>query len=478
MASSRTQGFISSPPAQPCLKQRARAVRKRWILTGSTSAVLKQLTIPMLWAILALFSADLIELYFASRLGVEELTAMSFTLPIQATLFAFAIGLGIVVATRLTQARHVEELAAVSLIFTTLVGAILALCIWFNLLPILNLLGFADFSQRGDVWASLRSYMQYRLAAVVFFFLIMVIFGVLRAFGNMRAAAHLLVVFASVQVIVSAGLFSPWATSNTALTGLEKLGIAHLVAASVGCLWALYSLVVKENISIKINLLSVQSRQGFRCLTRLLVPIVSMQLLTPIAQSVLMAIVASQGSEAVAAYGVVMRLEPLALLLPMVLTTSLPIFVGQNWEAKKSLRVRRGIKLSILTCVVWQLIVSVVLFSAADLLGVGFCKQTFVSQSIELALTVLPLSYIALAAAMLYVSCCNATGRSMAALNVSIIRLFGLSIPFAFFGAYIAGFTGIVWGLAFANMLLGIGLLVYCVVQREQLSLSKRAVIS
>ncbi|MCF6438797.1 hypothetical protein L1077_05045 [Pseudoalteromonas luteoviolacea] len=477
MASVQSQDF-NNVPNQSCAKQRARAVKRRWILTGSTSAVLKQLTIPMLFAILALFSADLIELYFASRLGVEELTAMSYTLPIQATLFAFAIGLGIVVATRLTQARQVEELAAVSLIFTVLVGAILALCIWLNLLPILNLLGFSDFAQRDEVWVPLKSYMQYRLSAVVFFFLVMVIFGVLRAFGNMRAAAQLLILFSSIQVAVSAALFSPWATSNMALTGLEKLGVAHLVAAVIGCIWALYLLVVRENISIKVSLLSVQSRQGFRCLTRLLVPIASMQLLTPIAQSVLMAIVASQGSDAVAAYGVVMRLEPLALLLPMVLTTSLPIFVGQNWEAKKSLRVRRGIKLSVLACILWQVVVSVILFSAADLLGVGFCKQTFVSSSIELALTVLPISYVTLAAAMLYVSCCNATGRSLAALNVSIIRLFGLSIPFAFLGAYMAGFTGIVWGLALANVVLGLGLLVYCVSQREQLNLSKGSAIS
>ncbi|MBQ4878756.1 hypothetical protein J8M21_16180 [Pseudoalteromonas luteoviolacea] len=477
MASVQSQDF-NNAPSQSCAKQRARAVKRRWILTGSTSSVLKQLTIPMLFAILALFSADLIELYFASRLGVEELTAMSYTLPIQTTLFAFAIGLGIVVATRLTQARQVEELAAVSLIFTVLVGAILALCIWLNLLPILNLLGFSDFAQRDDVWTPLKSYMQYRLSAVVFFFLVMVIFGVLRAFGNMRAAAQLLILFSSIQIAVSAALFSPWVTSNMALTGLEKLGIAHLVAAVIGCIWAVYLLVVRENISIKISLLSVQSRQGFRCLTRLLVPIASMQLLTPIAQSVLMAIVASQGSDAVAAYGVVMRLEPLALLLPMVLTTSLPIFVGQNWEAKKSLRVRRGIKLSVLACIAWQVVVSVILFSAADLLGVGFCKQTFVSSSIELALTVLPLSYVTLAAAMLYVSCCNATGRSLAALNVSIIRLFGLSIPFAFLGAYMAGFTGIVWGLALANVVLGLGLLVYCVSQREQLNLSKGSAIS
>ncbi|ESP92245.1 MATE family efflux transporter [Pseudoalteromonas luteoviolacea] len=477
MTCNRSQD-LSYSPVQACRKQRARAVKKRWILTGSTSAVLRQLTVPMLWAILALFSADLIELYFASRLGVEELTAMSFTLPVQATLFAFAIGLGIVVATRLTQARVVEELAAVSLIFTVLVGATIALGIWLNLLPILNLLGFADFSEREKVWGPLNTYMQYRLGAVIFFFLIMVIFGVLRAFGNMRAAAQLLVVFAGMQVLTSAALFSPWVGADLAISGLEKLGIAHLVAAVTGCIWALYLLIVKENISIKINLLSTQSRQGFRCLFRLLIPIVSMQLLTPLAQSILMAIVATQGSDAVAAYGVVMRLEPLALLLPMVLTTSLPIFVGQNWEANKALRVRRGIKLSVLVCIVWQLVVSLVLFFGADLLGVGFCQKTFVSKSIELALTVLPLSYIALAATMLYVSCCNATGRSMIALNVSILRLFGLSIPFAYFGAYVAGFSGIVWGLALANVILGLGLLAYCVLQRERLMLSKQAAMS
>ncbi|TQF70285.1 MATE family efflux transporter [Pseudoalteromonas luteoviolacea] len=461
-----------------CQKQRKRAVRKRWILTGTTSAVLSQLTIPMLFAILALFGADLIELYFASRLGVEELTAMSFTLPIQATLFAFAIGLGIVVATRLTQARKVEELAAVSLVFTAIVGSLLALVIWFNLLPILNLLGFDEYSaQQIQVWPSLKAYMQYRLTAVVFFFVVMVVFGALRAFGNMRAAAWLLVTFSVTQVLLSALLFSPF-TQGLPLSGLERLGIAHLLAAIIGFLFSIYLLVVKENISIKVNLLSQQSRQAFKCLMRLLIPVVAIQLLTPIAQSLLMGIVATQGSDAVAAYGVVIRLEPIALLLPMVLTTSLPIFVGQNWEAKKALRVRRGIKLAMLACIVWQLVVASVLFLGADFLSGGFCKQPDVKDAIHLAVSVLPISYIALAGVMLYVSCCNAIGRSGLALNFSIVRLFVFSVPSAFIGSYIAGFSGVVWGLSLANFALGACLILYTIMRKEPDSLAKRPVFS
>ncbi|OCQ23571.1 hypothetical protein A7985_06415 [Pseudoalteromonas luteoviolacea] len=461
-----------------CQKQRARAVRKRWILTGSTSAVLGQLTAPMLFAIMALFGADLIELYFASRLGVEQLTAMSFTLPIQATLFAFAIGLGIVVATRLTQARKVEELAAVSLIFTAIVGALLALILWLNLLPILNLLGFDETSvQQMKVWPTLKTYMQYRLSAVVLFFIIMVVFGVLRAFGNMRAAAWLLVTFSVAQTSISALLFSPVAHS-VSLNGLEKLGIAHLIAACIGCVYALYLLIVKENISVKVNLLSQQSRQAFRCLIRLLLPVVAMQLLTPIAQSLLMGIVSTQGSDAVAAYGVVMRLEPIALLLPMVLTTSLPIFVGQNWEAKKALRVRRGMKLAVVACVAWQLVIATLLFLGADMLSVGFCKQSEVKNAINFAVSVLPISYIALAAVMLYISCCNAIGRSGVALNFSIVRLFVLSVPSAYIGAAVAGFHGIVWGLTLSNFILGACLVLYSAKKNETLSVQKKAVLS
>ncbi|KZN30485.1 hypothetical protein N480_05890 [Pseudoalteromonas luteoviolacea S2607] len=479
MASRKYQtpdGAVSSN--ETCQKQRARAVRKRWILTGSTSAVLGQLTTPMLFAILALFGADLIELYFASRLGVDELTAMSFTLPIQATVFAFAIGLGIVVATRLTQARKVEELAAVSLIFTAIVGVLLAVIIWFNLLPILNLLGFDEtVPQQLKVWPTLKTYMQYRLSAVVLFFIIMVVFGLLRAFGNMRAAAWLLVTFSAAQVLMSALLFSPVAHS-VQLSGLEKLGIAHFFAASIGCIYALFLLVVKENISIKVNLLSQKSRAALRCLIRLSVPVVAMQLLTPIAQSLLMGVVATQGNDAVAAYGVVMRLEPIALLLPMVLTTSLPIFVGQNWEAKKALRVRRGVKLAVVVCVVWQLVIATLLFLGADMLSVGFCKQSDVKGAINFAVSVLPISYVALAAVMLYVSCCNAIGRSGVALNFSIVRLFVLSVPSAYIGAAVAGFHGIVWGLTLSNFILGVCLVLYSAKKNETLSVQKKVVLS
>ncbi|KNC68095.1 hypothetical protein AC626_06890 [Pseudoalteromonas rubra] len=458
MGSDNSPALSLGEPLQVCDKQRKRAVRKRWILTGSTSAVLKQLTLPMLWAILALFSADLMELYFASRLGVEELTAMSYTLPVQATLFAFAIGLGIVVATRLTQASEVEQLAAVSLIFTILIGASLAVFIWFGLQPILTMLGLlsfllvSKFGRHSNVicnidWA--QSYSFYCHG------------GVWRtsAFGNMRGAAQLLVMFAGAQILISAALFTPWAQSALSMSGLERLGVAHFAAATSASFFALYLLRVKENIRLKVHLLSQRSRQAFRRLFRLFVPVVAMQLLTPLAQSLLMMIVASQGSDAVAAFGVVMRIEPLALLLPMVLTTSLPIFVGQNWAANKSLRVRRGIKQAMAACLVWQSIIALVLFWGADMLGVGFCKQSFVSHSIELAMCILPISYAALAGVMLYVSCCNAIGRTGLALNVTLVRLFALSLPGAYIGAQLSGFQGIIWALALANFMVGAWLL-------------------
>ncbi|TMP37166.1 hypothetical protein CWB97_22755 [Pseudoalteromonas citrea] len=60
---------------------------------------------------------------------------------------------------------------------------------------------------------------------------------------------------------------------------------------------------------------------------------------------------------------------------------------------------------------------------------------------------------------MLYVSCCNAIGRSGLALNVTLVRLFVLSLPGAFIGAQLNGFQGIVWALALANFLVGAWLL-------------------
>lgn len=439
---------------------RARQQRRKWILRGAPVAVLQQLSAPMLCAVLALFAADLFELYIASRLGPDQLSALSFTLPLQGALSALAIGLGIVVATPLSQAlgrnqpKCVEALAAAGMLFTGLLGLALTLLLLWGLEPLMMFLGLVHLNadEASLLWGLIEPYMDLRLAGLVCYLLVLVVFGALRALGNMRAAAQLLVAFSVLQMAL-AGL-SSWQPLQQwlQLPGLSALGAAHLLASVLAAAYALWLLRRAERLTGFSKAFFNPSRRHLLALVRLLPAVASMQLMTPLALALLMSVVAQQGSEAIAVYGVILRLEPLALLLPMVLTTSLPVFVGQNWAAQRPRRIRAGIQLALLVCLLWQLCVALGLFFSADAIGSGFCRYSAISGGISQALKVLPLSYAVLALVMVYVSSCNAMGRSDLALTITAVRLFLLSLPMAVIGAQLNGMQGLIAGLALANV--------------------------
>ncbi|NTS75420.1 hypothetical protein HR060_00960 [Catenovulum sp. SM1970] len=436
----------------------AAAAKVDWMVTACPKKVLSKLTTPMLWAISALFATDLLELFFASRLGQLELTALSFTLPLQTIITAMAVALGIVAATKLSHSNYPQKLIPATFIFTLIIGLSLCLAFIWQLKPLLYVFGLEQVYDAEQYYALINEYMMIKLLALPFFLLMMMVFGLLRALGQMKYAAKLLVLFATVQVsLTSALLFTNW--FNFDLTPLSLLGIAHLIACITSFAYALLILNKEGLINVTAFKSSAFDFSVFKSLFKLLLPVSAIQLMTPIALSILMVIIARQGSEAVAVYGVILRLEPLALLLPMVLTTSLPIFVGQNWRANNAERIKQALKLAIIISIIWQLVVAAILFWQSASIGANFCRASLISDGISFALKVLPVSYAALAMIYLYVSCSNAIGRPNLGVFISSIRLFIFTIPFAWIGASISGFEGIVVGLAAANLLLGFILL-------------------
>lgn len=65
------------------------------ILEGSIPATLKRMTIPMIFGMITLMMFNLVDTFFISMLGTEQLAAVSFTFPVTFTVISLAIGLGI-----------------------------------------------------------------------------------------------------------------------------------------------------------------------------------------------------------------------------------------------------------------------------------------------------------------------------------------------------------------------------------------------
>jgi len=160
--------------------------------------------------------------------------------------------------------------------------------------------------------------------------------------------------------------------------------------------------------------------------------------------------------ETVAAFGVMTRIESLALFIPMVLSTSLPIFVGQNFGAGCISRSLDAIKKSLLLTLVVQLLIYLLLSIIARPIALLFSQSEEVIGMITFLLYLLPLGYAGKGIAILVGSSLNAIHRPKSALLLTVVMMFILYVPCAYIGAYLHGLTGLFIGLMLANLLMGV----------------------
>lgn len=471
-----------------CAKTQQRKTRSQWLLNQPVHKVLWRLTVPMLPAIFAVLGLDLFDTYLVSKLGTESLAAISFTIPVTASLFALAIGLAIgasaVLSFSLGKGDHhkAQRLTTDSLIISALIAILIGLIGLATIEPLFRLLG-ADYAlipesfhmgPRPDIMPLITDYMQLRYIGFVFMLIPFLSNALMRATGDTKFAGRLMFSWASFTALLDYGLMN----SSLFESGLFNIGLGHLLA---DVLFSLISLVILHQrekllewkISNKIELIA-NSKQ----ILRIGLPAAGMSLLTPLALGIVTSWIAFYGREPIAAFGVILRIETLALFLPMALSTSLPIFVGQNFGAGCSERSLGAIKQCIGLTLIVQLAVYLLLIAIANPLAELFSQSQQVIKLIVDLLLFLPLGYAGQGVVILVVSSLNAIHRPKTALLISSIRMLVLFVPAAYIGIYIAGLNGLFIGLLVANLL--IGLLAYSWIKTilTPSSLQKLSVIS
>ena len=74
------------------------------MLSGDIGQTMKQMTVPVIYGMILLMTFSLVDTFFVSLLGTQQLAAISFTFPVTFTLISLTIGLGI--GTSATIARY------------------------------------------------------------------------------------------------------------------------------------------------------------------------------------------------------------------------------------------------------------------------------------------------------------------------------------------------------------------------------------
>ena len=238
--------------------------------------------------------------------------------------------------------------------------------------------------------------------------------------------------------------------------GMQGAAIATLISWIVGFSYLFYYLIVKLELIYK----GIPSLKVFisssREMLRIGIPASGANMLTPVAAGVMTAIAAGYGESTVAAFGVGSRIESIASLLVLALSSTLPPFMSQNLGAGRLDRIAESYRMTLRFILLWQLLIYGVLALTAGMIATIFTEYENVAAGIRMFIWILPLGYGLQGVIILTNSAFNALHKPMVALYLSIARFFVFYVPLAWAGSELFGLWGFYGGALLGNVLMAV----------------------
>ena len=432
----------------------AAADASRSLISAPVGQKLWEMTWPVIFGVATLISFNVVDTFFISMLGTDPLAAVSFTFPVTFTVISLAIGLGIgtsaVIARKYGSDRpeeaHFDGFSALSV--SAILVAALALIGYLLMDPVFSLLQAQE-----RLMPLIREYMTLWYLGCVMLVTPMVGNAVLRAAGDTRTPS---------LIMASGGLanaiFDPiliFGLGPIPAMGIEGAALASVISWFSGVFLVFWLLRRNKLVSSKppagrpFFQAWVKSARG---ILKIGMPAASANMLTPLAMSVMTAIVASYGAPAVAAFGVGSRLESLASVIILALSMSLPPLISQNYGADRIDRVKEAYRTALKAVLAIQAIIYLLMLVTAHWIAQVFAEEQAVADIVKLFIYIMPLGYGLQGIIILTNSSFNAVHRPMNALWLSIIRLFVLFVPLSYLGSLLADLTGLFIGGVVANL--------------------------
>lgn len=426
--------------------------RTQAIVNDPIGRTLVRLTVPMIGGIIALMVVGIIDAYFVGQLGTAPLAALGFVLPIAHGVNSIGLGLGM--ATSVLVSRYLGEdrfdRAARQItdgrVLITLIGIGLLLSLFFGVRGLLGLMGAS-----GEVLDEALHFMALWIPVIPLLLLTLTGNTILRAIGCPGKSASLLAFLAVLNACLDPLLI--FGVGPLPGLGIGGAALATSIAWIITYLISQYILGVQEQLILNSKNSLQALRANWAKLLTIGIPAIFANMMTPLAAAVLTAMVARFGTTAVAGFGVSTRIEALCLLIAFALSSTLPMFIGQNIGAGKPERARVALYGAIRFTLVFQLAVWLIVAFFSRSMGAAFSSNPEVVDIISTYLWIIPASYGAHAVTILVMVSLNALKRPNVALLTALIRLVLLNIPIAYIGGELYGLEGLFYGFALGNLL-------------------------
>ena len=425
------------------------------MLEGMVGSTLLRLTIPMIMGIFSILLINVVDTIYIGQLGLIELAGVSFTFPVVFMVMSVPFGIGIgtsaVVARSIGKGNHseVRRLTTDSLYLTFFVMTIVAVVGLVTIDPIFTLMGATR-----EMLPFIRDYMIVWYFGVGMVALPIVGNNAIRATGDSKTPSFIMMSIAIINAILDPFLI--FGIGPFPMMGVEGAAMATVISyffAFVGGLWVLGK---RERMLEKGFPIWDKVFLSWRRILYIAIPATMSNMLAPVASAVLTWMVAGYGADAVAAFGIGTRLEALAMLGVMALTSILTPFVAQNLGAKNIDRIQISLVYSSKFSLLWGLAAFVILGSAAYPLSIIFSDNEGVQSLTRAFLWIVPMSFGFFGLSMISSALCNALNKPIESFSIQILRLFVLVLPLGLIGSWSFGVLGIFGGIFLGNVISGI----------------------
>ncbi len=422
---------------------------------GPVAKTLFNLTVPMIFGMVGMVAFNLIDTFFVGQLGTQELAALSFTFPIIMVIGSLAMGIGTGASAVISQAigrgdhHKVKRLTTDSLILSFLLVAFFVSIGMLTIEPLFRLLGAEP-----DIVPLIKEYMVIWYPGVLFLIIPMVGNNAIRATGDTKTPSAIMLVAVVVNIILDPLLI--FGLGPFPMLGLTGAAIATVVSRAITLVVALWVLYYRDRMVTFELPAPKEVIDSWKSILYIGLPVAGTRLLSPVAMGVIYALIASYGHEAVAAFGVGIRIEFLALTVVFALSTVIGPFVGQNWGARQYDRVYQGVRYSNGFSLVWGVVMFTMLALAARPIASLFNDDPQVISITMLFLWIVPLGYALFGVFLISTMTLNVLNKPFPAAVLMVIQMFGLYIPLAYVGSYLFGLTGIFVAIVLAYSLTGI----------------------
>lgn len=443
-------------------------MKKRNLVEGKINKILLDLTIPMIFGMTGLIVFNLVDTYFVSKLGTNELGAISFTYPIVLIINSIALGIGMGTSSVISKVvgsgklNEAKRLGTHSLILGVLVVGLFVPIGLTTIEPLFKLLGASK-----DVMPFIKDYMSIWYLGIVFVVIPMVGNNIMRALGDTKTSGIVMAIAGGVNAVLDPIFIF------TLDMGIKGAAVATVISRSITFVTALYVLAYKYKIIGRVQCNIACLCDSFKRILFIGIPNAITRMIQPLGVSIIMSLLAKEGIAAVAAYGIATKVERFAIIGYMSLSVVMIPFTGQNFGAKRLDRVKEALKKVTHFSILTSIVLAVVLFLASGLIGQIFSDDLKVINAVKNYLFLVPISYGFYSVMLNDTAVLNALGYPYKSALINLIRMFAIVIPLALFLSKSYGSQGVFIAFTIGNIITALAsnrLLNYSLIYLQKIS--------